>query len=345
MKKIKLFNEEGKFKRPSKYYFVITNNLIKVFSLFFIIIIIFSLIILLENKSYKNYINVAYAFDKNYHYITHISMKSIMISQNKDTFIIFHMLVSNISSFQKKVIDRIQIEHKNCKIKYYEMRNKFKNFKISKSIWSTANFYRIILPELLPKEKKLLFLDTDTLIYRDLTELYNYNIRGKYFIGMPESKSNRFFKKFNKSFDNFINTGAMLFNLEELRKGKISEKIQIFLKKYFKKLKSPVNEAVNYISHSKNGYFTPKFVVVSFCNKYEVLSYCKHLKIEINCSQVYKAFKNPYIYHFIGHKKPWKKITNYKEFVCFDPIIRFYEMARKTHYYYDILKLFKVKSK
>ena len=31
------------------------------------------------NKEFKNYINVAYAFDKNYHYITHVSMKSIIL--------------------------------------------------------------------------------------------------------------------------------------------------------------------------------------------------------------------------------------------------------------------------
>jgi lipopolysaccharide biosynthesis glycosyltransferase len=327
------------------YFFNIKNNLIKAFVLSFVIIIIIFLIFLMENKSYKYYINVAYAFDNDYHYITHISMKSIMISQNKDTFIIFHLLVSNLNSSQKNIIDRIKREHNNCKIKYYEMRDKFKNIKISSSIWSTANFYRIILPELLPKEKKLLFLDTDTLIYKDLTELYNYDINGKYFIGMLETKSNRFFNKFNSRFNNFINTGAMLFNLEELRKGKISEKIQKFLKNHYKELRSPVNEAMNYITSSKNGYFSPKFVVISFCNKNEVLSYCKNLKIKINCNQVLRAYKDPYIYHFIGHKKPWKKITNYKEYVCFDPIIRFYEMAKKTHYYYDILKIFKVKIK
>jgi lipopolysaccharide biosynthesis glycosyltransferase len=327
------------------HFFNIKNNYIKAFLLFYIIIIIFFLIFSIENKSYKNYINVAYAFDKDYHYIAHISMKSIMISQNKDTFIIFHMLVSNINSFQRHIIDRINVEHKNCKIKYYEMKNKFKNIKISSNIWSTANFYRIVLPELLSKEKKLLFLDTDTLIYKDLTELYNYNINGKYFVGMLETKGDRFFTKFNESFDNFINTGVMLFNLEELRKGKISKKIQNFLKNHYKELRSPVNEAMNYITSFKNGYFTPKFVVISFCNKHEVLSYCNNLKIKINCNQVLKAYKDPYIYHFIGHKKPWKKITNYKEYVCFDPIIRFYEMARKTHYYYDILKLFKVKKK
>ena len=115
--------------------------------------------------------------------------------------------------------------------------------------------------------------------------------------------------------------------------------------RYQKELKSPVNEATNYITFPKNGYFSPKFIVISFCNKYEVLSYCKNLKIKIDCKKVLKAYKDPFIYHFIGHKKPWKKITNYHQYVCFDPIIRFYEMAKKTYYYYDILELFKVKRK
>ena len=50
-----------------------------------------------NRNNYKNYINVSYAFDGNYHYITHVSMKSIMLSQNKTTFINFYMLVSNIN--------------------------------------------------------------------------------------------------------------------------------------------------------------------------------------------------------------------------------------------------------
>ena len=69
-----------------------------------------------NEMKYKNYINVAYAFDKNYHYITHVSMKSIMLSQKKETFINFFMLVSNITDEQRTVINKISEEHKNCKI-------------------------------------------------------------------------------------------------------------------------------------------------------------------------------------------------------------------------------------
>ena len=57
-----------------------------------------------KGNKFKNYINVSYAFDGNYHYIAHVSMKSIMLSQEKTTFINFYMLVSNINDEQKEVI-------------------------------------------------------------------------------------------------------------------------------------------------------------------------------------------------------------------------------------------------
>ena len=284
-------------------------------------------------------------------------MKSIMLFQNKDTFINFYLLVSNLTKEQKEVINRISLEHANCKIKYFDMGNKFKNFKIPSGIWSTANFYRIKLQDLLKNEKKILYFDVDTLIYKDLTKIYNYNIKGKYYIGMPEIKDESFFQKYNVSFNNFINTGVMLCNLEELRKEKISKKIEDFIIKNNKDLKFPVNEPTNYITYSKNGYFTPEYVVIGFCNEFEPYNYYKHLKMNINIEKVLESYKDPYIYHFIIHNnylyykkklflrqnvKPWKGIPNYLGKVCIDPIARFYEIARKTHYYYKILNIFQI---
>ena len=47
-------------------------------------------------------------------------MKSLMVNQNKTTFIIFHIFVSkDIYNEQKPIIDKICYEHKNCKINYY----------------------------------------------------------------------------------------------------------------------------------------------------------------------------------------------------------------------------------
>ena len=62
-----------------------------------------------HSRQYLNYINVAYAFDNNYEYITHVSMKSIMLHQEPTTFIKFYILVPNINTNRKNVINKIKI--------------------------------------------------------------------------------------------------------------------------------------------------------------------------------------------------------------------------------------------
>ena len=269
-------------------------------------------------------------------------MKSIMLSQNNDTFINFYILVSNITKKQKKVINRISLEHKNCKIEFFDMGNQFTDYHLSNNVWSTANFYRLRLPELLKDVKKIIYLDADTLIYKDLSKIYNYNIEGKYFIGMLEYKGPYFFKKNNVSFNNFINTGVMLCNLEEIKAGNISHKIIDFIKKNNNELLYPVNEPTNLMTYTKNDYFSPEDVVIGFCNIKEAYNYYNY-KSDVNKNLVIKAYKDPYIYHYIMLVKPWRGVQYKNNLLCVDPFIRFYEVARKTSYFYEILKMFPIK--
>lgn len=289
----------------------------------------------------KNIINVAYAVDNNYYFIAHVSMKSIMLNQNYNTFIKFFILItSEFKTKQKIIINKICEEHKNCNISYLEMGNEFNH--LNTKFWSKAIFYRLKLPILLDKEKKILYFDCDTLIYKDLKNIYNYNIENKYYIGMPEH-IHRYLKKFNVKFNVFINSGVLLINLEKLRKDNIFKKIKHFLIKYNNEINFPDQDSINLVCHKKNGYFPPKYVTWGFCNINLIDSYIKSLNIRPNKKEIIKSYKDPYIYHLMGYRnKPWNGITNKKGYICFDQITRFYEYARKSSYYYEILEKFKV---
>ena len=295
--------------------------------------------------NYINYINVAYSLDNYYHYIVHVSMKSIMLSQNPNTFINFYILTSNITVEQKEVIDKIGLQHQNCKIEYIDMGNQFKDLNVPSdtyAVWSTAIFYRLVLQYLLPNEKRILYLDGDTLIYKDLTKIYNYNITDKYYVGMLEYKFFGYAKYFKEKFGNYINTGVLLCNLEELRKGDITKKFVEFYRQYEKTIRFPVNDVLNIVSHEKNGFFEPEYVVIGFCNQKAAYEYYNRAIIKLNSTEVRDAYKDPYIYHLIYYSKPWKNVPKEKNKVCVDPFIRFYEMARKTDYYYDIIEKFSI---
>lgn len=268
-------------------------------------------------------------------------MKSIMLNQNEDTFIYFYIMIpSNFEEYKREIINQVCIEHKNCKITFFEMGDSFKEYNIGGfGIWTTAMFYKIELQNILPNEKKILFLDCDTLIYKDLNQIYNVDIEDKYYTGMLEGEQMR---RCGYNLTNTINAGTLLINLEQLRKDNISQKIKDFLNENHLKVKYPDQDVINAVCFRKNGYFHPKFVIPGFCNEDLIKRYVNSLFIKLKLRDVIKSYKDPYIYHLIIHYKPWYGIANINGVVCFDSITRFYEMARKTSYYYEILNHFKV---
>ena len=291
---------------------------------------------------YSYYINVAYAFDNNYYYITHVSMKSIMINQNNDTFIKFHIIVSqSIYNEQKRVIDKICLEHINCNISYYLLKNEFKDISsVGRIKRTTAIFYRLLLQNLLPNEKKALYFDCDTLIYKDLNELYNYNISDKYYIGRYEGRP---LKQYGANLKNFINSGAILINLENLRKDNIYQKIYEFLRQNNKRLLFLDQDAINVVCNRKNGFFPSNYVSSGVCNL-NTLSYLNNESLRND--SIINDLKVPYIFHFNIYEKPWSNIAKNKQgLICYDFFPRFYEYARKTSFYFEILEKFKVINK
>jgi len=286
-----------------------------------------------------NYINVAYAFDNYYFYITHVSMKSIMLSQKNNTFIKFYILVwKNIYEEQKPIIDKICIEHKNCNITYLILKNEFKEISTKGIIErTTAIFYRLLLQNLLPKEKKILYFDCDIVVYKDLNEIYNYNNYNKYYIGQYEGKP---INKYGNKLKDFINSGAILINLELLRKDNIFPKIYQFLKVNNGSLLFLDQDAINVVCNKKNGFF-PSYYFGSYLCNLEYIS--KINKKHLNKNHIIQNIKEPYLYHFKIFVKPWYGIARNKDnMICFDFIIRFYEFAKKSSYYLEILEKFKV---
>ena len=77
------------------------------------------------------------------------------------------------------------------------------------------------LPELIPDniQKLLLFDAGDVLVFRDLTELYNYDMKDYWAIRAPEpncieANNDRY------NITKYLNIGSLLLNVEKLKKNK-----------------------------------------------------------------------------------------------------------------------------
>lgn len=131
--------------------------------------------ILLFNRTYKNsdFINIAMTLDNNYTYPIMVSITSILSNLNKNTFIHFHLLIGNDFEIenQNKIMSLKNINN-NSNFSFYNVGNIFNGWIHRRKRFTVVSFYRIIIGELIKNVDKIIYLDGDTLIYGDISEMY-----------------------------------------------------------------------------------------------------------------------------------------------------------------------------
>ena len=86
--------------------------------------------------------------------------------------------------------------------------------------WTYMTLIRLALPEILPNENKVLWVDVDTIVTADISELFAIDLDGCYFGAVEEpERSKRPFV--------YYNAGIMLHDLEALRDGKYKQLINL----------------------------------------------------------------------------------------------------------------------
>ena len=181
---------------------------------------------IISNKNIKNIINIGFTMDPQYILETMLTVSSIMVTQYSTTKIIFHFGVTN--NFTSDDM-----------IKIYELKNKINNltefnfYYLKEAMNKMQNFHRkgeacpgkFELPELLPNNvhRLILFDGGDVIVLRDLSQLYNYDMKSNWVLGPPEQSGiwslNKFYKK-----KKYVNIGSILLNVEELKKNKFWDK-------------------------------------------------------------------------------------------------------------------------
>lgn len=89
------------------------------------------------------------------------------------------------------------------------------------SVYTEASILRLFLPEILPHIEKIIYLDTDIVVQRDIAELWDINIED-YFVAAVRISKLPFvrIKKYQKKgidTDHYFNSGVIVFNLKKIR--------------------------------------------------------------------------------------------------------------------------------
>lgn len=265
----------------------------------------------------KNDIAISYSTDNNYIYPLVVSMHSVMKNSKPSKLYNFTILVTNdVTDENKEKIYSLQKEYNNCKIQIINMGEKFANSQ--ESVWSKAMYYRLNLPELLPNVDKCIYLDCDTLIRHDISEMTKINMDDYYIAGVKDY-NDRVLPDNNAhgerigvpSLDSYICSGVLIMNLEKMRNDNMVAKLQDLVSENDRTSKFifPDQDALNVACYGHILILPLKYGAMTYLNFNETYEQSVYAKWVYNQKEWDEARTDPTIVHYT-FGKPWVTVAS-----------------------------------
>ena len=302
--------------------------------------------------------NVAILFTADDDYIKYIgvTIESIIenssVSNNYDIYI----LTSSINEDTKRKLNDLIKNRTNFSIKYldfnhYAALTKADFSKIyNETRFSGGTYYRMWTPIIFKNFEKILYLDSDLVVEKDIAELYSVDLSNNLIAGVRDTEYIRLLYKDNQQSSkflehskelnldsqyNYIQAGVLLFNIKEMNKNNFFEKFIDVLNDDLD-LFNMDQDIINYICNKRITYLDAAWNVEWHCTFYnDDLS-------KVLPSRIYKDYirarENPYIIHYASWRKPWQ----YPEK---DLAYYFWKYARNTLFYEEIIYDNQIKQK
>ena len=270
-----------------------------------------------------NYIPVAFCPNNYYTPLTYTSMISILITKRLYTYILFYLIISiDFSNENIQLLESLYEQFDYFNITFIKMDNRYEK-AYTRRYLSKSAFYRLSLGELLPNLNKVIYLDSDTIVLKDLSNLYDLNFMGKIFLATLLTFDNRYH---NYS----INTGVLLINLKKMRTMKIEKHVLTLLNNNFS---DPIyhDQAIINLYYKKYiGFLSPEFNKFATFKNY-LNGYYKDISGYYDYDSLYFFLKFPSILHYAG--PPDIKTYNYEDWYYFARKSKYFQMRSHNYSY------------
>ena len=281
-----------------------------------------------SNANINNEVNIV--MSANEAYVPHVATSIASIIKNKldNTLINIYFLHDDINvQFIQKIKDLESLDKtNNTKIipKLFDVEIDKKNLSGN---FAKETVFRLNLPKLFPNLDKILHLDPDLIVLKDLTDLYNTDLSTYYIAGVKDLicvniiKSQKQVVYKNKKMSwleyykyiglnenqlyNYLQAGVLLFNLKQIKQDSNQDLMLDTLYKngYFifddqDCINLAFKDKIKYIDIRYN-FTDPRYQL-----EYNNLNYDEQQEYN-------KSKNNPFIIHYTGRDKPWNFKKNY----------------------------------
>jgi lipopolysaccharide biosynthesis glycosyltransferase len=262
-------------------------------------------------------VNIVFTTDNNYKEYLKVAIKSAILNKNKDSVYNINILSVDLPKSENKKFK--EFEEENVKINIIPLKiesiSHVGNYKVINHV-SRADLFKFFMPDIFNNYDKILYIDCDTLILKDLLELYNIDISRNYLAASYKHAPEQYWKKFlwrNYRYQQYdYNCGVMLMNLKKMRKDDLKTRLIDLKNKDFLRVlmtQSIFNEAIptkNIKKISPIYNFYTRVDRKDFLNKEFLETYSPFL-------DKYKNYEDlsahVVIAHFAGKIKPWNDPT------------------------------------
>ena len=200
-------------------------------------------------------------------------------------------------------------------------RRLLQQISLEKSHLPLSAYYRILIPYLLPEVERVIYVDYDTLVIGNLTDLYNTNLHGN-FLGVVRDlgvvvKNDWSKTLLGTSYQNYFNSGVLLMDLTAFRKYGLSWLLHQFIVASTPFFVLEDQDALNL-------FFKDAVEYVGIENNYVTKLFANG---EVEEKRQLEKIK---ILHYLGPEKPWQNISNYP--TAMRPAINLYRKYRQELY-------------
>lgn len=278
--------------------------------------------------------NIVCAINKQY-MIPFCTMATSLLHNTMSKNVNFYILNKDLTKVEMNFITKT-ISKINYLTKIHFIKVNVENLSsllVKNTHLTEETLFRLFLGELLPKDiEKVLFLDSDLIIEKDILELYNTEIMDYSFAAVTDYNPDRWkILNLNSSLD-YFNSGVMLINLNKTRNSDFLDKCLEFISQTRIELTYPDQDILNSVLNGE--WFRLN-------NKWNVIRqwYMKdaYLYNFINEDDLEGVLNNPGIIHFTSPIKPWKLVCDHPKK---DRYYHYLNMANLQTYKKNTNKLF-----
>ena len=207
-------------------------------------------------------IPIFFTIDAPYAPYLSVAIASLVDNASKEYNYNIHVVYESITDSAKKKLKTL--EKDNVKIIFNKMQKELESITNRKEnllrtdIFTLTIYFRLFIPEMFPEYKKAIYLDSDTCILGDVSELYNYDLEDNLFGGCNDISCQDnatlcayFANNAGAEINDYINSGILLMNMEKLREVNFANHFLYLLNKYHFDTVCPDQDYINAMASGK----------------------------------------------------------------------------------------------